>query len=180
MRDVTFKFLFDAIDLIAGHLVIVETGTLRNEGWSQSDGHSTVKFVEVVKNRPNTEFYTIDIDPDAIQTSKDVITKKFEVVPDGVHFIESSAYEYLSTFNEEIDILYLDSANDADIILNEYLAAKNLLKPTSIVMIDDAQEDRSGLHKGKKVIDEMIGDGWTILMREYQCILSKDEHYVNS
>ena len=173
MRTNTFKFLFDEIALLEDDLVIVETGTIRQADWAASDGHSTVKFVEVVEKRPNTEFYTIDTDPLAIQTSKDVITKKFKGIPDGVTFIESPANEFLATFNKEIDILYLDSANDADITLNEYLSAKNLLKPTSIVMVDDADRNNPRLNKWKKVVGEMIRDDWTVRMWEYQCILTR-------
>jgi predicted O-methyltransferase YrrM len=172
-RDITFSRLFEHISKQERPLVIVETGTIRNEG--DGDGHSTVGFSLLARNDKDIEFYTIDNNSECIELSKKIIEKHCGSIPENVHFIESDGDKFLESFDKKIDILYLDSANSADITLDEYISSKHLLKDTSIVMIDDADRNDTDLNKWKKVVPQMQEDGWEIDAWVYQVILKKSK-----
>ena len=171
VRNVTFLKLFELISKQERPLVIVETGTIRNEG--DGDGHSTVGFSFLAKDNKDIEFYTIDNNPECIELSKRVVENQIGLIPDNVHFVESDGDKFLESFDKKIDVLYLDSANSADITLDEYISSKHLLKDTSIVMIDDADRNDTNLNKWKKVVPQMQEDGWVVDIWEYQCILKR-------
>ena len=173
VRNVTFSRLFEQISKQERPLVIVETGTIRNEG--SGDGHSTVRFSFLAKDDSGIEFYTVDNNLECIELSKRVVENQIGLIPDNVHFVESDGDKFLESFDKKVDILYLDSANSADITLDEYMSSKHLLKDTSIVIIDDADRSDTNLNKWKKVVPQMQEDGWEIDMWEYQVILRKPE-----
>jgi predicted O-methyltransferase YrrM len=173
VRNITFKRLFELISKQERPLVIVETGTIRNEG--DGDGHSTVGLSLFAKDNKDIEFYTVDNNPECIELSKRVVENRCGSIPDNVHFVESDGDKFLESFDKKIDVLYLDSANSEDITLDEYISSKHLLKDTSIVMIDDADRSNPDLNKWKKVVPQMQEDGWEIDMWVYQVILKKPE-----
>ena len=81
--------------------------------------------------------YSVDIDPMAVMISKTLCTQQFPVIADDVHIIESDSVAFLESFDEPIDVLYLDSDNDANLILNEAKAGIRNLHEESIILIDD-------------------------------------------
>ena len=138
--------------------IMVETGCIRNIDWKISDGHSTLLFGWYCQKYGGL-LYTLEIDSEALTLCKHV-TKKYK---DRIKYIlGDSANSILNLNIEKIDLLYLDSANNAQIALNEYNAAKHFLHNDSIVIIDDVV---SG-NKGSLVGPQLKIDGWNVELIE--------------
>ena len=158
-----------------GSKTLVETGTSRcgasNFIW---DGGSTVIFSDWA-HKHNAHLYSVDISPNAVQTSQDAV-KAYEPA---VTIVCSDSIEFLSKFGKPIDFLYLDSF-DYEVgnpepsqkhHLKEIEAAYPFLHANSIVMIDDCDFPCGG--KGILVIDYLTKKGWNVLYEGYQVILTK-------
>jgi len=142
---------------------LVETGTIRfPDDWGA--GMSTLIFGEYAK-RNNAHLYTVDINPNAIETCKKV-TEEFK---DNVSYIISDSIEFLKNFNQKIDLLYLDSmdcpehdASDSPALitsqthqLNEMKLAIEKLSDNPIVLLDDNEFINGGKTKlTKKFLKE--------------------------
>lgn len=150
-------------------LVVVETGTLRDEnrGARFSDGWSTVCLAECLAERgsPESRLYSIDINPDYLATSK-------RVVPEPLHawmkWVEGDAAKAIEELPEKkIDLLYLDSSDDPEQILAEFRAALPKLAAKAIVIVDDTGPYEAGPDgKGTRVLPEAEKLGWTIERRD--------------
>lgn len=171
MRQNTFQLFFNMMnqlqEKLQRDLVIVETGTIRGEIRS-CDGNSTVNFSEYVKHRGGV-FYSIDNNKEAVEYSKKILG-----VRENVHVVEALSTEFLESFPDKIDVLYLDSANDEHIGLAEYEAAKPKLHEHTIILIDDCLQDSDEQRKGLLSIPQMVEDGYVKILHEYQCVLSKE------
>lgn len=172
MRTKTFNLFFDMMnelqDSIKRELVVVETGTIRGDIRS-CDGNSTVNFSEYIKQRGGV-FYSIDCNKEAIEYSRKVVGER-----KNVHIVEEQSTKFLDSFPGMIDVLYLDSANDEHIGLSEYEAAKPKLHDHTIILIDDCLENSPNQRKGLLSIPQMIEDGYTKVLHEYQCILAREK-----
>jgi len=176
MRGVTFNALFN---LIQGPMRIVETGTIRGhlDDFKFGDGHSTLRFAEYI-SRFGGELYSVDIDPMAVMISKTLCTKEFPLIADEVHIIESDSVAFLEAFDEPIDVLYLDSANDAELILNEAKAGIRNLHEESIILIDDCfNENKYHVEKGSLVIPFLEENGWIMEASEYQALFIHEDRF---
>ena len=173
-RSKTFNALFN---LIQGPLTIVETGTIRSHLWEykMGDGHSTLRFAEYC-SRFGGKLYSIDNDPHAVILSKSLVNEKF---PDAdVDIIESDSVVFLESFDELIDVLYLDSANDAQLILSEAKAALSNLHSESIILIDDCfKTGNSEVEKGELVIPFLQENGWVMNVSEYQALFIHQDRF---
>lgn len=127
---------------------IVETGTLREPHNYEGDGNSSSLFDNFIEYNVGT-FHTVDIDPAACDSARKHLKNAL------VH--ESDSVEWLSTFNKEIDVLYLDSYNIDDWNndwaaaahhLKELFACQYCLSPGSLVVVDDNVRNP---HTGKKI-----------------------------
>ena len=98
-----------------------------------------------------------------------------------VTVIESDSVAFLESFNEPIDILYLDSDNDAKLILNEAKAALGSLHEESIILIDDCfceeRKKTHGIQKGDLVIPFLEENGWIMEVKEYQALFVHEDRF---
>ncbi|MBT4407782.1 MAG: class I SAM-dependent methyltransferase [Euryarchaeota archaeon] len=175
-RVTTFNALFN---LIQGSKTIVETGTIRNhlDKYKYGDGHSTLRFAEYIWGHGG-ELYSVDIDPMAVLVSKSLVGKEFPQAMEHIHIIESDSVAFLESFDEPIDVLYLDSANDAELILNEAKAALCNLHEESIVLIDDCfNENEYHIEKGALAIPFLEENGWIMEVSEYQALFIHKDRF---
>ena len=136
----------DRIAALFNRLTIVETGTIRRTEpeYEEGDGHSTRFIAEW--SRGNHSFTSIDIDCS--------IAKKYlfdNNLRQYVTLKEGLSTDILPTF-KMIDFAYLDSANDPDNCLNEFMIVWPMITPGGSVMCDDCNEGSAELLKGDKLI----------------------------
>jgi len=144
-------------------VIIVETGTTRGSlgGGIVGDGWATLAFGWFCK-KYGGEVYTIDILEEAINECKTITASYAEVI----NYIVGDAAEFLKTFDKTIDLLYLDSADDPNVIQSELIAASNKMTMRSIVVIDDTHENLT-VGKGTIAGNFLLSRGW-ILFREME------------
>ena len=168
-RESTFARLFELMN--NEPLAIVETGTIRHHAWARSDGHSTIRFANYVRGCGGL-LRSIDIDPHAVSISKSLVG---DVGRHDIEVIEANSVEWLAKNSGYIDILYLDSANDAELILAEAKAASAELTDEALILIDDTNtEQQAGVQKGDLVIPWLLDNGWAIELQDYQTLLRRD------
>jgi hypothetical protein len=130
-------------------LAILETGSIRNEAeeYHQNDGWSTLTFAQYVK--ANGGWITsVDLD---ISHADAVLTR--HGLRDAVNLVEQHSIEFLGidlAAHERYDVILLDSANDADLILHEYLLAKHL--GPGLILVDDVEPGSTTVVKGHKLL----------------------------
>ena len=168
-------------------LTIVETGTIRHRDYGYGlDGHSTLLWAWYVTEHGG-RLFSIDNDPKAVEVCREILTEKgYDVGADScISIIESDSVEWLrlasEKFPEPIDLLYLDSANDADLILAEAQAIEPHLGPGTIILIDDVNEDtHPEVQKGSKVLPYLKEQGWVVRESQYQALLTRTEIEINN
>ena len=124
---------------------IVETGTSRGKvkffffrKYNWKDGMSTIMFAEYAKFIDG-KLHTCDISKKNIDSAK-IFTKNFKKF---INFYVDDSVNFLSNFDEKIDLLYLDSfdghdKNKASIHqLNEAKVSIDKLHNNSLVLLDD-------------------------------------------
>lgn len=157
--------------------LIVEVGTARSlltHDLDQlnpvccNDGHSTYLWA-----RTKHQVYTVDIDSQAIQNVKAKLPNVNAYCQDGIAFLRD--FEQLNA--SKIDLLFLDAWDVvegcpyAEKSLESYLVVKDKLHAKSLILIDDTDVGQAG--KGKLLIPELLRDGYQILRRGRQTLLSK-------
>ena len=178
-RNPTFNHLFSLMADLKNP-TIAETGTIRIRGEKGllGDGHSTLKFADYC-SKFGGKLYSLDIDPEAIALSSWMVSRKYPNVE--VNVIHSDSVAFLESFDEPIDVLYLDSANDANLILNEAKAALGCLHEESIILIDDCfsdeQKTSSMIQKGDLVIPFLEENGWVIVFKKYQVLFVHKDRF---
>ncbi len=179
-RSDTFNHLFNLMAEMKDPLTIVETGTIRLHGDAGliGDGHSTLKFADYC-SKFGGKTYSVDIDSEAVALSEWMVGRKYPEAD--VTVIESDSVAFLESFNEPIDILYLDSDNDAKLILNEAKAALGCLHEESIILIDDCfceeRKKTHGIQKGDLVIPFLEENGWVMEVKEYQALFVHEDRF---
>lgn len=145
-------------------LVILETGSIRNEAeeYHQNDGWSTLTFAQYVQAHGGS-LTSVDLD---ITAADAVLTR--HGLRDTVHLVEQHSIEFLATelaAQERYDVILLDSANDADLILHEYFLAKHL--GPGLVLVDDVEPTSATVVKGQKLLPlvQASGASWRMLRR---------------
>lgn len=126
-------------------LIIVETGAIRNPNlkYAVGDGWSTYWIAKWVKENGG-KFISIDLDT---RVAKEFITKLG--LQNFVNFLEGNSLELLPTLPTQVSLVLLDSANDADHILAEFLLIENRAR---VCVIDDTIMGSTEVVKGQKVI----------------------------
>lgn len=166
-RQDTFKYMVEYLDKIDSP-TIVETGTARTENNWEWDGQSTLIWDKVVRHRGG-EAWSIDLNPESIETAKSQTTFVNYIVGDSV----TSLYQLSNTI-PDIDLLYLDSF-DLDWNnphpsslhhLKELVCIFHRVKKGGLIAVDD--NDR-GKGKGTYVADflknlrcDMVFDSYQI------------------
>jgi hypothetical protein len=148
-RQATFEKIFDHLD-DQEHPVIIETGTYREENNYTGDGCSTLLFDNYIDIRGEGTLISIDIDPAACSLAEKN-TKHAEI-------IESDSVEALDCMHGQCSLLYLDSYNITDWNndwapaahhLKELFAAKELIVPGTLIVVDDNIKAPDGRRHGK-------------------------------
>ena len=151
---------------------IVETGCARGKikfiffskiNWK--DGMSTMIFSDYAKF-VNGKLTSCDIEKKNIKNAKKFVGNNKEFV----EFVTDDSVKFLSSFNKNIDFLYLDSLDGqfkeaSDHQLNEIKVAKSKLHKKSLVLLDD---------KGSKTnlsIDFMLENNFKIINETKEQVL---------
>ena len=119
--------------------VIVETGTQHND-LLHAHGMST-SILGALARKHDGMVYTVDLDPESINVCKNLTTE----YSSNIEYICSDSVKFLSQFDKQIDILYLDSYDFVDGYeeesrlhqLEEIKVAMSLLRKGSIILLDD-------------------------------------------
>ncbi len=162
--------------------VIIETGTSR-EGLkaTKGDGAATIVFGKWAKQN-GAQMHSVDISENSVKGSQSEVDN--QNLNDAVTVYLNDSLEFLKTFNQSVDFLYLDSYDysktDKDIQtrsqehhLKEFKIIEDKLHENSIVLIDDCGLPGGG--KGKTVIEYMLKKNWKVLIDAYQVLLVKEE-----
>ena len=139
------------------HPTIVETGTYREQNNYEGDGCSTLLFDKYIECYGGN-LISIDIDPKACQLARNATTEAL--------VIERDSVEVLSEMEGRVDLLYLDSFNidnwnndwaPAAHHLKELFAAKNIIRPGTLIVVDDNIHTTNGEVIGKgRLINELM------------------------
>jgi hypothetical protein len=145
-------------------LAILETGSIRNEAelYHQNDGWSTLTFALHVADHGGS-LTSVDLDIAAADT---VLTR--HGIREHVNLVQQHSIEFLAgevAAGARYDVILLDSENDADLILHEYLLAKNL--GPGLVLVDDVEPGSPTVVKGHKLLPlvQASGVSWRMLRR---------------
>ena len=196
----TFKYCYDYLK--DSKPIIVELGTSRSfvdgrfEGacsdnikywnknnpdkWDWSAGYFTKIFANLFSD---STIHTVDIDSKHLSIAKLMNSDKNNIL-----YHHTTSEHFLNTFNQKIDLLYLDTGNmdeetaklhkrEIDIIIK-----KNLLSDNGLILIDDVKnpwmlintDETSVLGKSKYSVPLLLNNGYKLIMDEYQMILKKE------
>lgn len=167
-RNISFLKVIDILNQTYNTpITIVETGCIRgtSETSKLGDGWSTLNW-EFYAKQNGSKVYVVDINAEHIKRSKEIVPES-----DTVHYTESDSVTYLKSFNQKIDLLFLDSfdyCGDEENIkachnhsLNELLAAWDKLNDQCFILIDDVFNNQwEG--KGKLTIPYLLQNGFTL------------------
>jgi predicted O-methyltransferase YrrM len=147
-----FEFLSDI-----KHPTIIETGTYREENNYEGDGCSTLLFDKYIECHGGN-LISIDNDPKACQLARKATTEAL--------VLERDSVETLGEMEGRADLLYLDSYNIEDWNndwapaahhLKELFAAKNIIRPGTLIVVDDNIQTLSGNLIGKgRLVNEVM------------------------
>jgi hypothetical protein len=165
-----FQKIFDHLNGVQNP-IIIETGTYREENNYTGDGCSTLLFDTYV-NCHGGQLISVDIDPEACELATASTSNNTEV-------IESDSVEFLGTLEGRCDLLYLDSYNITNWNndwaasahhLKELFAAKNIINPGTLIIVDDNIKSPQGqrLGKGRLIYELMESLGIPCFIDGYQ------------
>ena len=139
------------------HPTIIETGTYREENNYEGDGCSTLLFDKYIECHGGN-LISIDNDPKACQLARKATTEAL--------VLERDSVEALGEMEGRADLLYLDSYNIEDWNndwapaahhLKELCAAKNIIRPGTLIVVDDNTQTIEGNLIGKgRLINELM------------------------
>jgi hypothetical protein len=168
---------FAELDKVANP-VICEVGRLRNPLAGESDGHSTLAFLDYVSLRGGrSRVVSIDSDPNTEKVCGGIFYLHQDVMQCQIEYVNEDALDGICwQMLLEYDLLYLDGwdLNDSDSALNHlkcFLLADDSIKPGGLVLIDDTGYPDLG--KGKLVVPVAVLMGWTVLHQGFQILLRK-------
>ena len=192
-RERTFRRIFEHLDLIEGHITIVETGCARLADNWEGDGQSTVIFDKYITCRDGTSScHSVDINPTSVAECRKLVSQRVEVSQDdSVHYLSLLSRRFLKE-SKIVDFLYLDSF-DLDMTywypsaihhLKELLAVIRCLDAKTLVVVDDCPLNGSFIPsdgnqisfvakpsvggKGRLVAEYAEAVGATLVFAEYQ------------
>lgn len=155
-RRTSFETMFEFLSKIK-HPTIIETGTYREENNYEGDGCSTLLFDKYIECHGGN-LISIDNDPKACQLARKATTEAL--------VLERDSVEALGEMEGRVDLLYLDSYNIEDWNndwapaahhLKELFAAKNIIRPGTLIVVDDNIQTLSGNLIGKgRLVNEVM------------------------
>lgn len=149
-------------------LRICETGSIRGDSvaYAEGDGWSTVLFAEEVRAHGGS-VVSIDLDVSvAVQVLAARDLDRYVTLVEG-HSLDVLDQMLFSDPVELVDVLFLDSDNDADLILREFLIGRRLLRAGGLLLVDDVDMDSDGVVKGHQLVPwlDEHGVGYRIAVR---------------
>jgi hypothetical protein len=146
---------------------VLETGTIRQDTPQHraGDGWSTLAFAQDAA-RTGGHVTSIDLD---VRTAASVLTR--EGVAEHVTLREGYSVDWLATMlaaGQRFDVILLDSENDAQLILHEFMIAKQLLRRPGMILVDDVVPGSDTVVKGKLLlpwIEQNMPNATTAWMR---------------
>lgn len=135
------------------------------------DGHATFFFA-----RAGFEVHTVDINEHCINGVNWCYSNINENIPTNLHInIPKDGIEFLQTFNDKIDVLYLDgwdkgTPNFAENHLKAFMSAKNKLSDIHLIIIDDTDFITDDGGKDKLLSPFLIEEGYTMLFNGRQTL----------
>jgi hypothetical protein len=165
-------------------IFILETGTIRGDGESSQvgDGWSTMEFAMAVAAhhaaakdldvdaRGYVRSIDLEIDTAAKVLQRSGLAEYVELVQD--HSIAALAHEVRKGLT--YDVVFLDSDNDPQLILHEFMIARHLVRSDGFIVIDDCrmphhtEGEPSKARKGELVLHHLDKLGWRYTMHERQ------------
>ena len=155
-RRTSFETMFEFLSDIK-HPTIIETGTYREEDNYEGDGCSTLLFDKYIECHGGN-LISIDNDPKACKLAREATTEAL--------VLERDSVEALGEMEGRADLLYLDSYNiedwnndwaPASHHLKELCAAKNIIRPGTLIVVDDNTQTIEGNLIGKgRLINELM------------------------
>ena len=166
MSKVRGEYLPRMLDVLAASrpanrtLWIVETGCLRRkeDDYRSGDGWSTL-YLALWCQGKNARLDSVDCDPAAIQTAREVLTEHGLGDLPNVVFHQRIAEEWLREWAGPIDFAYLDAHPAPEQNLAEFLEVRKRLRPPALVVIDDCFELAEDRNKGRKTLEYLREQG---------------------
>jgi hypothetical protein len=140
-------------------LNILETGTIRNTGeeYHTGDGWSTLTFAEDVQAHGGS---LTSVDLDVLHAEKILGDRQ---LMSGVHLLTGYSIDVLGrllTKKFKYEVVFLDSDNDAQLILHELMLARLMMKKGALLMLDDiALDSTSDAVKGLRALPYLESAG---------------------
>jgi methyltransferase family protein len=138
-------------------LTILETGSIRGteEQYHQNDGWSTLTFAEYVRDHGGS-LTSIDLDTAA---ANEVLSR--HEVRHLVDLIEGDSVETINALPRDtaLDVVLLDSDNDADLIMREFIAVRELVISPALFLVDDVEPGSTGVVKGHTILPWLSNNG---------------------
>jgi hypothetical protein len=137
-------------------LEILETGTIRQdtEAHRQGDGWSTVAFAGHVAEHGG-EVTSIDLH---IETAQQVLVR--ERLAERVTLRQGYSIDWMASMlaaGQRFDVILLDSENDAQLILHEFMIATKLLRRPGLILVDDVVPGSNDVVKGQQLLPWLDG-----------------------
>lgn len=158
------RFLFDeAIDGFRQRngRVIVEIGGIRNRGWRETDGHSTLRWPA------EASVWSVDNNPAAVKLTRELTTDR-----PNVFCVLTDALAFLRKLPIRIDLLYLDGPHpDREDGRNWHFEAYQAaaMNHHAVLLIDDTDLPRLG--KAEFVVPAALEDGYEVVASDRQTLL---------
>lgn len=141
-------------------LDIIETGTIRGaeDRYRTGDGWSTIAFAEHVRNNAGS-FTSIDLD---VSTARAVLADHLDHLDRYVNLVEGHSIQVLAhaaASGQRPDVVLLDSDNDSQLILHEYLIVSAMLNRPGLLIVDDVDLESELIVKGHKLVPWLDREG---------------------
>lgn len=135
-------------------LAILETGTIRvdSEAHRQGDGWSTEAFARDCMGRGEGSVTSIDLD---VSVADKVLTRLGPNLRSLVTLRQGHSIEWMAAMlgaGELFDVILLDSDNDPQLILHEYMLAEKLLRRPGLILVDDVVPGSATIRKGELLL----------------------------
>lgn len=131
-------------------LTILETGSIRGteEQYHQNDGWSTLTFAEYVRANSGT-LTSVDLDTEA---ADEVLTR--HELRDFVRLVQGDSVATIEALPRDValDVVFLDSDNDSDLIMREFIAVRELTTSPALFLVDDVEPGSTGVVKGHQIL----------------------------
>jgi hypothetical protein len=139
---------------------ILEVGVIRDARveYADGDGHSTPALMTLAMEYGGT--YTgIDLDTSVAQR---VMEERGKSCISTCTLLQGDSHSRMLDLiaqEAEFDILYLDGANDADVVLEDYRLALKLAARPALLLADDMNEDDEEVRKGVLLLPQLRKSG---------------------